>query len=59
MDKKITKISISQHNREVSYMFDYFDTTVEELYTAFKGMLLALEYSEESISEYLKSLNDE
>ena len=54
-----TKLSLSVGALEVSATFNYTDTTIDELFCAFKGLLLAHTFTESQIKNYIKELNEE
>ena len=56
-----TGFSISVRCGDVSttWSVEHMDCTLDELYNAFKGLLVSQGFTEECINKYLKELSDE
>lgn len=53
------KLSLVIDKVEVSVTFDYIDVTIDELFNAFKGVLIAHTFAENQIKNCIKELNKE
>ena len=53
------KITIETEWEKITTEFTNSDVNLEQLFTAFKGMLVALTYSEQSINNFIIELAEE
>lgn len=58
MNEKV-KLSLVMDKIETSVTFDYIDVTIDELFSAFKGILITQAFTENQINNCIAELNSE
>jgi hypothetical protein len=58
-DNNITKLELVVNDTKVSWEVPYSDVTVEELFTAFVGLMITQTFSKEGIINHVKNYIEE
>jgi len=58
-EKRITKITIENYDKKVSWEVPYNDTNLEDMFDAFIGLLTTITYNYDGIIEFMKEYAEE
>ena len=56
---KKTTLSIDSDQGKCSFEFDNIDVTLDQMFTAFRGLLVSQTWSEDVINNYILNLSEE
>lgn len=57
--EKITQLSYHTNGRTFAAQFSFDDVTLDDLFSAFKGLMVSTGFAEETIDAYIMDLADE
>lgn len=58
-EKRLTKITIENYDKTVSWEVPYNDTNLDDMFDAFVGLLTTLTWNHSSIIEFMKEYAEE